>query len=126
MYNLSHKHCAQFNLYKPKIGGFIMVNKISEKEFQQVIDSNIAVIDFSATWCGPCKMLAPVLETVSDELEDKANFFNVDVDENPGLAVKYGITNIPALVILKKGEKVAQQVGFQPKEKISQFVQAVL
>lgn len=103
-----------------------MVNKISEKEFQQVIDSNIAVIDFSATWCGPCKMLAPVLETVSDELEDKANFFNVDVDENPGLAVKYGITNIPALVILKKGEKVAQQVGFQPKEKISQFVQAVL
>lgn len=103
-----------------------MVKKISENEFQQVTDAQVAVIDFSAVWCGPCKMLAPVLETVSEELGDKAAFYNVDVDENPGLAAKYGITNIPALVVLKNGEKVDQQVGFQPKENISQFIQAQL
>lgn len=103
-----------------------MVKKISEKEFEQVAADHIAVIDFSATWCGPCKMLAPVLEEVSEEMQGKVSFYNVDVDENPSLAVKYGIQNIPALVVLKDGEKVDQQVGFQPKENISRFVEAQL
>lgn len=100
-----------------------MVKKITGKEFNEVESSKVAVIDFSATWCGPCKMLAPVLEQVSEELGDSVNFFNVDVDENPDLAVKYGITNIPALLVFKDGNKVDQQVGFQPKEGISAFIQ---
>ena len=60
-----------------------MVKKISQNEFNEVTASEVAVIDFSATWCGPCKMLAPVLEEVSEEYAGKVNFFNVDVDENP-------------------------------------------
>lgn len=100
-----------------------MVNKISAKEFSQAEADKVAVIDFSATWCGPCKMLAPVLEEVSEELDGKVAFYNVDVDENPELAMKFSITNIPALVVLKNGEKVDQQVGFQPKEGILSFVQ---
>ena len=59
-----------------------MVKKISQNEFNEVTASEVAVIDFSATWCGPCKMLAPVLEEVSEEYAGKVNFFNVDVDEN--------------------------------------------
>lgn len=100
-----------------------MVKKISEKEFEQVKKSKLAVVDFSATWCGPCKMLAPVLEDVAEELKDKVEFYNVDVDENPGLAQQFNIMTIPTLVILKDGEKVTQQVGFQPKEGIVQFIE---
>ena len=99
-----------------------MVKKISQNEFNEVTASEVAVIDFSATWCGPCKMLAPVLEEVSEEYAGKVNFFNVDVDENPDLAMQYKIMNIPALVVLKKGEKVDTQVGFAPKENIVEFI----
>ena len=91
-----------------------MVKKISQNEFNEVTASEVAVIDFSATWCGPCKMLAPVLEEVSEEYAGKVNFFNVDVDE------------IPALVVLKKGEKVDTQVGFAPKENIVEFIKKQL
>ncbi|MBR1743145.1 MAG: thioredoxin, partial [Lachnospiraceae bacterium] len=67
-----------------------MVKKISQDEFEQT-QSGVAVVDFSAVWCGPCKMVAPVLEELSEELDGKINFFNVDVDENQDLAEKYGI-----------------------------------
>lgn len=101
-----------------------MVKKISENEFDQVKDSDVAVIDFSATWCGPCKMLAPVLEEVSEDFTGKVNFFNIDVDENPDLAGDFNISNIPAVVVLKKGKKVNMTVGFQPKENIKKFIEA--
>ncbi|MDO5291582.1 MAG: thioredoxin [bacterium] len=100
-----------------------MVKKISQQEFQEVKDKNLAVIDFSATWCGPCKMLTPVLDQIAEELEGKASFYNVDVDENPDLAMQYGIRNIPALVILKEGEKVDTQVGFLPKEQLCKWME---
>ncbi|MDO5521614.1 MAG: thioredoxin [bacterium] len=100
-----------------------MVKKISQQEFQEAKDSSLAIIDFSASWCGPCKMLAPVLEQIADELEGKAKFYNVDVDENPDLAMEYGIRNIPALIILKDGEKIDSQVGFLPKEQLSKWME---
>ena len=103
-----------------------MVKKISEKEFAEVKEQNIAVVDFSAVWCGPCKMLAPVLEEVSDQLGDKVAFYNVDVDDNPDLARSFGITNIPALALLKNGEKVDMHVGFAPKDGIVSFINSNL
>lgn len=103
-----------------------MVKKISENQFNEVTAAKTALIDFSATWCGPCKMIAPVLEEVSEEMGDAVTFFNVDVDENPGLAQKFGITSIPALVILKDGQKADMQVGFQPKPGIVNFIKAQL
>lgn len=99
-----------------------MVKKITTVEFNSMDKSGVSVLDFNATWCGPCKMLAPVLETVSEELAGKANFYSVDTDENPDLAREYGIMNIPALVVLKDGEKVDMNVGFVPKEVIVEFV----
>lgn len=103
-----------------------MVKKISDKEFAQVKEENIALVDFSAVWCGPCKMLAPVLEEVSEQLGDKVSFYNVDVDENPELAESFEITNIPALVLLKNGKKVDMHVGFSPKAGILEFINAQL
>lgn len=100
-----------------------MVKKISEKEFHEVNMQGVSVVDFSATWCGPCQMLAPVLEEVSEELDGQAAFYKVDVDENPGIAQKYQITNIPALILFKNGEAVERQIGFQPKDSIKSFVQ---
>ncbi len=103
-----------------------MVKKISEKEFKDAVASGISVVDFSATWCGPCKMVAPVLEEVSEELSGKVSFYNVDVDENGDLAGEYGITSIPALMVLKDGVKQEIQVGFQPKESICRYIEQYL
>ena len=99
----------------------------NKAEYDKVLADNKSVfVDFYADWCGPCKMLAPVLEEVSEEYAGKVNFFNVDVDENPDLAMQYKIMNIPALVVLKKGEKVDTQVGFAPKENIVEFIKKQL
>lgn len=73
-------------------------------------------MDFSATWCGPCKMLAPVLEQVSEEFAGQINFFNIDVDENENAAQEYGIMSVPALAVIKDGQKIDMMIGFQPKE----------
>lgn len=99
-----------------------MVKKITQNEFEEAVQSKVAVIDFSAQWCGPCQMLAPVLEEVSEEFAGKVNFFNVDVDENSKLAMEYNIMNIPALVVLKDGKKADMQVGFAPKETLTEFI----
>ncbi len=99
-----------------------MVKNITTAEFNSMDKSGISVLDFNAVWCGPCKMLGPVLEEVSEELSGQANFYSVDTDENPDLAKEYGIMNIPALVVLKDGQKVDMNVGFVPKEALMDFV----
>ena len=99
-----------------------MVKKITTAEFNSMDKSGISVLDFNAVWCGPCKMLGPVLEEVSEELSGQANFYSVDTDENPDLAKEYGIMSIPALVVLKDGQKVDMNVGFVPKEALMDFV----
>ena len=99
-----------------------MVKKINEAEFSEVKNSKFAVVDFNATWCGPCKMLGPVLEEVSEELGSKATFFAVDVDDNQSLAIKNKIQSIPAIVIYKDGEPVDRQIGFLPKAQLIDFI----
>ena len=98
-----------------------MVKVINQDEFDEVKNSDLAVVDFSAVWCGPCKMVAPVLEEVSEELAD-VNFFNIDVDKNMEIAREYNITNIPAILVLKKGEVVNSQIGFAPKDKLIEVI----
>ena len=103
-----------------------MLKEVESTEFNELVGNGLVLVDFFSTTCGPCKMLAPVLEEVSEEYAGKVNFFNVDVDENPDLAMQYKIMNIPALVVLKKGEKVDTQVGFAPKENIVEFIKKQL
>ena len=100
-----------------------MITKIENEIFDEVVNSKYALVDFSATWCGPCRMLAPVLDELADELDGKVAFFNADVDENMGLAQKYGISSIPALIIFKDGKPVDSMIGFRPKEDLREFIE---
>lgn len=99
-----------------------MVNKINENEFNALDKSGYILIDFNATWCGPCQMLAPVLEEVSEDYEGRVKFYSVDTDQNPNLAVSFRVMNIPALVLLKDGEKIATNVGFVPADDLCDFI----
>ena len=100
-----------------------MVVKVKNNDLSEAKGKNLAFIDFSAQWCGPCKMLAPVVDELAEELQGEVSFYNVDVDENPALAQQYSIMNIPALVLLKNGEKAGMTVGFQPKEELKAFIE---
>ena len=104
-----------------------MVKKINEQEFEDVVvKDDVAVVDFSATWCGPCRMLAPVLEEVSDELAGKANFYNMDVDECMATTTIFGISSVPTVIMLKKGKVVDQFVGFQPGPAVKKWIEGNL
>ena len=81
-----------------------MIKKITNNDISQVLKSNAAVVDFSATWCGPCKMIEPVLEELSEEMGD-IEFYNADVDENMDIAMNFGIQSIPAVLIFKDGKQ---------------------
>ena len=95
--------------------------------FQQLIQSDKAVlVDFTATWCGPCRMVAPVLEEVAGELEGKLKIVKLNVDENPQTASKYGIMSIPTLMIFKNGELASRQVGAAPKAKLVQWINGAI
>jgi thioredoxin 1 len=97
--------------------------KIDSPQFQDAIKSGVAVVDFNATWCGPCKMLAPVLEALSEEMAGKASFYAMDVDDNPDIAQQFGIASIPYVAVFKDGQKVDEQVGFVPKPQLQAFVE---
>ncbi len=104
-----------------------MVKKINEAQFNsEAKNSDVAVVDFSATWCGPCRMLAPVLETVSEELAGKVDFYNVDVDECGDLAMEYRVQSVPCLVLMKKGAFVDQSIGLRPRAALIEWIQSNL
>ena len=104
-----------------------MVKKINAEQFKaEAQQSPVAVVDFSATWCGPCRMLAPVLEGVSEQYQGKVDFYNVDVDEAPELAMTYRINSVPCLVLLKNGEKQDQSLGFKPAPLLAEWIDANL
>ena len=99
------------------------MKQLNEAQFNELIlGSKPVVCDFFATWCGPCKMLGPVLEDVSAEYAEKAEFVKVDVDEAPALSAKYGIMSIPFVAIFKNGQMAAKSVGFMPKGEVKQFL----
>ena len=104
-----------------------MVRKVNGQEFEnEVMKAPAAVVDFSATWCGPCRMMAPVPEEISEKMGDRVSFYNVDVDEVPELAAKYGIQSIPCLLLLKNGQAVDQSVGFRPGPQITAWIEGAV
>lgn len=97
--------------------------QVKEEQFEKLIAGEKPVVcDFFATWCGPCKMLAPVLEEVSKDYADRAEFIKVDVDGAPTLSARYGIMSIPFVAIFKDGDMVAKSVGFMPADEVKQFL----
>ena len=97
---------------------------LNEKNFQQeVLDSDQPVlVDFWAPWCGPCKMMAPILEELAGDLDGKVKIAKLNTDENPTVAGNYGITGIPTLIIFKNGNPEDRIVGVLPKEEIKKKI----
>lgn len=96
---------------------------ITKENFEaEVLKSEKPVLlDFFATWCGPCRMVAPVLEEIAEENEN-IKVVKIDVDQEPGLAQKFGVTSIPLLVVMKDGQVVNQSLGAKPKEQILNMI----
>ncbi|CAM3731301.1 thioredoxin [Alicyclobacillus pomorum] len=93
-----------------------MAKEVTDATFSEFLSSDKPVlIDFWATWCGPCKMMAPVIEEVSEEYADKLKVGKLDVDQNPETAQKYGIMSIPTLLVFKNGQVVKQLIGYRSK-----------
>lgn len=90
---------------------------ISSAEFQSKVlqATEPVLVDFFATWCGPCKMLAPTLDAVAAEVAGRAKVYKVDVDQSPDVAARYGVMSVPTLILFKGGQPVKQMVGAQPK-----------
>jgi thioredoxin 1 len=84
------------------------------------------LVDFWAPWCGPCRMVAPVVDELANEYDGKVAFFKINVDNTPKLAVKYGVMSIPTLIIFKSGQPVSNIVGFRPKPELKKNLDAAL
>ncbi|WP_305984766.1 thioredoxin [Roseibium sp. MMSF_3544] len=84
------------------------------------------VVDFWAEWCGPCKMIAPALEEISEEMNGEVKITKLNIDENQDMAMKYGVRSIPMLILFKDGEPMATQVGAAPKGKLSDWIKSAL
>ncbi len=95
---------------------------VNSTEFAKVTASGVVLVDFYADWCGPCKMIAPILEQLQDEYAEKLEIVKVDVDAEGGLAQKYGIMSIPTLMLFKDGDVIGQVMGFQAKPMLKQFI----
>ena len=103
------------------------MKEVNTSNFQaSVLESSKPVlVDFWAEWCGPCKVLGPVLEEISHEVSDKIDIVKLNVDESRELAVQYGIRGIPTMIIFKDGKVVSSMVGNQPKQEILKSIQSL-
>lgn len=99
----------------------------NEEAFTKILESGEPMLaDFFATWCGPCKMLAPVIEELAADYEGKLHVLKVDTDENQSLAMNYGIMSIPTVILFQGGNEVDRAVGLLPKENFVQMIDAHL
>lgn len=105
-----------------------MALEITDATFEEIVlnSDKPVLVDFWATWCGPCRMVGPVIDQVSEEYEGKAVVGKVDVDANQEFAAKYGVRNIPTVLLFHKGEIVDRKVGVSPKDAYTGAIDAVL
>ena len=106
-----------------------MVSQVTDGNFKaEVLDQKdkLVVVDFFADWCGPCKMMAPVLDQVSLQLGDKAKIVKLNTDNNQDTAMQYQITGIPCLIVFKNGKEVERLVGFRPAPQLLQDINSLL
>ena len=98
------------------------VTHLTKDNFDSVTSQGLVLIDFWATWCGPCKMVGPIVAEIAAENAGRLKVAKVDVDENPGLAMRYEVSSIPTLMVFKNGAVVNKVVGARPKAAIMQMI----
>ncbi len=95
----------------------------NETEFNEIINKEeLVLVDFFATWCGPCKMLSPEIEKLAEEYNGKAKVIKVDVDKEQALAMRYHVQSIPTLIVFKNGIQTEQRLGYQPYPKLKEML----
>ena len=104
-----------------------MVHHIENEQIINEVLKNekLVVIDFFATWCGPCQMLAPVLVNLDKKYNGEVEFYKVNVDENQDAAIRYGVSSVPTLIFFKNGEEVERQVGYMDEEELSKIIDEI-
>jgi len=100
--------------------------ELSNDNFEATLAEGITMVDFWAPWCGPCRMIAPVVEELAEDFEGKATIAKVNTDEEQDIAVKYGIRSIPSILFFKNGEVVDQMVGAASKDAFADKINALL
>lgn len=104
-----------------------MALQITDQNFSEYLNSEkLLIVDFWATWCGPCRMVAPIIDELATEYEGKVNIGKCDVDENNQLPGQYGVRNIPTIIFVKNGEVVKKLVGAQSKNDLKKEIDALL
>lgn len=99
---------------------------VNTEEFNALMNEDAVLVDFFATWCGPCKMLTPVLESVANKLEGKIQIVKVDVDESPDLAQRFGVMAVPTMILFKKGEQAAAFSGYMAEPQLLENIESKL
>lgn len=101
---------------------------IKTNEFKSEVEnkSGVVVVDFFATWCGPCKMLSPVYNSLGEEMQDNTEFLKVDIDESMELAERFLVTTVPTVIVFKNGKEMDRLVGFIPKNNLKEKVEQYL
>jgi thioredoxin 1 len=107
---------------------YLMALEITDANFEETVlnSSKPVMVDFWAAWCGPCRMVGPIIDEISTEYADKAVVGKVDVDANQEFAAKYGVRNIPTVLVFQNGEVVGRQVGVAPKASYTDAIDALL
>jgi thioredoxin 1 len=96
--------------------------EVNDQNFQNEIHSGVVLVDFWAPWCGPCRMITPVLEEINNEIGDKIKIGKLNVDSNPRTSTQFGVLSIPTLLLFKEGQLVEEMVGYQPKEHLISII----
>ncbi len=103
-----------------------MVTELKSADFKKEIAKGYTLVDFWASWCGPCRMLSPIIDQLSEEMKGKLKFAKVNVDDEGEIAGEFGILSIPTVIIFKDGKAVAQKVGAGPMEVVKKWIEDTL